>query len=527
MIAAIHNHFTALDWGVLLGYLLLTTWIGHRLAGNQSNIRDFFLAGRSLPWPAVSGSIIATEISALTFIGVPGMVFAANGDFTYLQWAIGSVIARVIVGMVFVRVFYEREIYSPYDYMQHRLGGGARTLGTILFFLSAILGQSVRLLVTALILDVVIDVPFVDGSGEFWTCIFVIALFAVIWTWMGGMTTVIWTDVIQFGVFIFGGVFALIWICVNIDGGLAGLWSTASEAGKTRIWDLNTDPRVKFTLWVALFAMPFQNMAAFGTDQLNAQRMFCCKSAGDASKAIIWSSIGQLITMLMLLVGAGLWVYYGQHPPGAEVTTLFERDHDYVFPVFITTVVPPGITGLILAGAFAAAISSMDSVLAALSQTSLSLFHRHEPGDTRSGKQDAQLLRWSRYSVVVWALLLAAFAVWLDTMRGNVNLVVLAFGIITYVYGPLLGMFLVALSPFRRDIRGVIIGFVVSLLLAIWVRGDVTRALARCGVITEETYLALAAPISDPWLFPLNTAVTFICGVLLGRRRTIATNQQR
>jgi hypothetical protein len=203
MFATIHLSFTTLDWGVLLGYLLLTTLVGHRLAGRQSNIRDFFLAGRSLPWQAVSGSIIATEISALTFIGVPGMVFAAEGDFTYLQWAIGSVIARVIVGLVFVRVFYEREIYSPYDYMEHRLGRGARTMGTILFFLSAILGQSVRLLVTALILDVVIDVPWWEGTQEFWVCIFIIALFAVVWTWMGGMTTVIWTDVIQFGIFIF------------------------------------------------------------------------------------------------------------------------------------------------------------------------------------------------------------------------------------------------------------------------------------------------------------------------------------
>ncbi len=519
MPGTIHQHFTPVDWCVLFGYLLLTTWVGHRLAGRQANIRDFFLAGRSLPWPAVSGSIIATEISALTFIGVPGMVFAAKGNFTYLQWMIGSIIARVIVGLFFVRVFYEREIYSPYDYMEHRLGRGAKTLGTVLFFLSAILGQSVRLLVTALILDVVIDVPWWEGNHEFWVCIFIIALFAVVWTWMGGMRTVIWTDVIQFGVFIFGGVFALIWLCLKIEGGFAGLWSAAEAAGKTKLLDLTTDPHVKFTLWVALLAMPFQNMAAFGTDQLNAQRMFCCRSARDARKAIIWSSIGQLMTVLMLLVGAGLYVYYVQNPPSPDVAQMFARDPDYVFPVFITTVVPPGLTGLILAGAFAAAISSLDSVLAALSQSTLALLPSRAKSRRDGSGHDARLLLWSRYAVIGWAVVLAIFAVFLDSMRGNVNLVVLAFGIITYVYGPLLGMFLTALTPGNRTVRGVAIGFGISFLLAIWVRGDLAQALFKSGMISGDTRAALAAPFADPWLFPLTTAITYGCGVLLGKKR--------
>ncbi|MCS7009636.1 MAG: hypothetical protein NZL93_06835, partial [Chthoniobacterales bacterium] len=114
---SLHTHFTGTDWGVLAAYLLLTTLLGHLLRGRQATIRDFFLAGRSLPWPLVAASIIATEISALTFIGVPGIVFAAGGNFTYLQWAIGSIIARFLVAFFFVRAFYEREIYSPYDYM--------------------------------------------------------------------------------------------------------------------------------------------------------------------------------------------------------------------------------------------------------------------------------------------------------------------------------------------------------------------------------------------------------------------------
>jgi len=180
--------FHAVDWLVVVGYLALTTWLGHRLKGSQATIHDFFLGGRKLPWPAVSGSIIATEISALTFVGVPGLVYAAGGDFTYLQWGIGSVAARFLVGFFLVHRYYAEEIYSPYDYMANRLGNGVGTLTTILFSLGAILGQSVRVLVTATILSSVTVLPFN-------VCIIVIGIFAVVWTLMGGMTTVIWTDV--------------------------------------------------------------------------------------------------------------------------------------------------------------------------------------------------------------------------------------------------------------------------------------------------------------------------------------------
>ncbi|MGF1657531.1 MAG: hypothetical protein ACFCU3_11210, partial [Verrucomicrobiales bacterium] len=187
---SVHEYFTVWDWLVLGGYLLLTTWVGHALRGKQATMKDFFLAGRSLPWPAVSASIIATEISALTFVALPGMVYAMGGDFTYLQWALGSIIARVIVGMYFVKAFYEKEIYSPYDFMGSRLGVGAKRLATGLFYLGSILGQSVRVLVTALVLQVVTPLSFE-------VCIVVITFFAVVWSWMGGLTTVIWTDVMQ------------------------------------------------------------------------------------------------------------------------------------------------------------------------------------------------------------------------------------------------------------------------------------------------------------------------------------------
>ena len=514
----VYTHFKALDWGVLIGYLLLTTWIGHILKGKQATIRDFFLAGRSLPWPAVCGSIIATEISALTFIGVPGMVFAAGGDWTYLQWAIGSIIARFIVGIYFVKVFYEREIYSPYDYMHHRLGGGTKALTTALFFLGSILGQSVRLLVTAIVLKTVTGL-------DFHLCILIIGLFAIIWTLMGGMTTVVWTDVVQFGVFVFSGVLALGWIIYSLPEGWEQLVNIASDAGKFRLIDLTTDPAVGFTLWVGILAMPFQNMAAFGTDQLNAQRMFCCRSACDAKKAIIFSSFGQLVTILMLCVGAGLFAYYQHFPPSSSELALFGRDPDYVFPVWITTVIPPGITGLILAGAFAAAISSLDSALAALSQTSLSLcFHKEEFNHEKSS---SRLLWASKGAVVFWGIALSISAVGLDCMRGNINLVNLAFGMVSYTYGPMLGIFLLAL--FRKNIgtRGIWIGLILSIGLTLYVRPDLYAILKNFQVITPEQATQWQPKLHYAWLYPTTCFITLGCGLLFSSKPTEGSLEEK
>lgn len=505
----VHTHFLWIDWAVLAAYLALTTWIGHALRGSQATIKDFFLAGRSLPWPAVTGSIVATEISAITFVGVPGMVFAAGGDFTYLQWGIGSILARIIVGVWFVKVFYDRGIFSPYDYMQSRLGPGARTLTTWLFFIGSILGQSVRLLVTALILWTVTGLPFT------W-CIAIIGVFAIVWTLMGGMTTVIWTDVIQFFVFIGGGLCALVVLLSQIQGGMPEFLRVAGDAGKLRVLNLSTDPNVQFTLWIGLLAMPFQNLAAFGTDQLNAQRMFCCRSASDASKAIIASSISLLVTVLMLAVGAALFVYYVQHPPSPGEAFLFAKDQDSVFPVWITTVLPPGLTGLILAGAFAAAISSLDSALAALAQTSLSLVHGKRGLESVDQKI---LLLQSRWAIIGWGVALIAAAVFLQAIRGHINLLSLAFGMVSYTYGPLLGAFLLALSPLRRDIRGLAIGTVISILLVLWIRPDLYNILATFGVITPGAAEAIRPKLNFAWLYPITCFITFACGVAFGRPR--------
>lgn len=529
--------FTTADWIVLFGYLILTTVVGHYMGGKQATIKDFFAGGKSLPWWAVCGSIIATEISGVTFIGVPGGVMAANGNFTYMLWGIGSILGRVIVGMVFVRVFYEDEIYSPYDYMGRRIKPQLKTLATVFFTVGSILGQSVRVLVAALPLKVVTGL-------DFGVCILIIGMFAIAWTLMGGMRTVIWTDVMQFGLFTLGGLVTLFWVVGHLDGGWSTFWSVADSTGKTTMWDARwgIGPEFEFTFWVAIIAVPFQNLTAFGVDQLNAQRMFCCKNAGDARKAIIGSSIGQGLTYLMLLVGAALFVFYYNNPPegvlaeklnflkDGELATLAEGGEpspsgDHVFPVWIVSELPPGLAGLILAGLFAAAISSLDSILAALSQTTISLLHNPE---NNPDLDQAMLVKASRRWVIFWGVGLTAFTLLMEYMQRELEVPVLplAFGMTTYTMGPLLGMFVCALIG-RGSFRGIMVGAVISFVLTMFIRMDIWVLVAKVtggvdwlGVL--PTYELVEPGVIKPlvasmWMWPVGTILT-LAGGLIGAR---------
>ena len=519
---AIETHFTGWDWAVVVGYMLLTTWIGHALSGKNATIRDFFLGGRSLPWWAVCGSMVATEISALTFIGVPGGVFALKGDWTYLQWGIGSVIARFAVGYWLVPLYFRKEIYSPYDYMGSKLGEGVRRLVTVLFSLGAILGQSVRVLVTAIILQTVTGL-----SIEM--CIIAIGAFAVVWTLMGGMRTVIWTDVIQFGIFIFGGLLAFGWLVGSLG------WDTIVETNrhvigpdglidKMRVLDFTfpwDNPALHYTFWVGVIAMPFQNFAAFGTDQLNAQRIFCCGSEKDAKKAMIWSSVSILTTLLMLAVGAGLFAWYHLKGMTPDEAAMFTKDSNFVFPVWITTVLPPGVTGLILAGAFAAAISSLDSVLAALSQTTLSAWYGREKLE-HEGSGPAMVIR-SRVAVFVWAVVLSGVAILLAggyANSDNKNLIDLAFGMVAYTYGPLLGVLMCAILPGKRYLPGLLTGVCVSVGVVAWLRPELGQFATAFGMDDLAAYLLAQRPtLAFPWFYPINAALTFGCACLpFGKR---------
>ncbi|MDB9741411.1 hypothetical protein OAB00_01010 [Akkermansiaceae bacterium] len=524
-VQSVSDKFHWLDWMVVVGYMILTTLIGHKMSGNQSSIKDFFLGGRKLPWWAVSGSMIATEVSALTFIGVPGIVFALEGDWGYLQWGIGSIIARFAVAYWLIPMYYEKEIYSPYDFMGNRLGNSIKRVVTFLFSLGAVLGQSVRVVVTAVILQVVTGLPP-------WTCIAIIGLVAVLWTYMGGMQTVIWTDVMQFGLFIIGGLLAFGLLVYHLGWGqivdLNQIQVAGESINKMRILDFTApfqDPTLRYTMWVALLAMPFQNFTAFGVDQLNTQRMFCCGSLKEARKAMCWSSVSILITVLMLAVGSGLFAWYKVNVPPADIAASFASNTDFVFPTWITMELPVGLSGLILAGAFAAAISSLDSILAALSQTSLSAIYGREKLEEEG--QGKRMVMISRIAVCAWGIILtaAALVMWqIYESDPKADLIGLAFGMVAYTYGPLLGILLAAIIPMRFNTFGLIAGTIVSILMVAWFRNEVIVIIELLGkyiealdVDTITQKIKVSRPkLASEWFFPINALLTLLVGMAFG-----------
>ncbi len=556
--------FGWIDWAIIAAYLLFTTALGARLSGKQATIRDFFLGGRRLPWWAISGSILATEISAATFLAVPAYSFMAGGSLKYLQLGIGAIIARVLIGLLFVPRYYEEEIYSPYDYMGRKLGPRVKSVTTLLFFVGGVLGQGARVFVTAFILSVAAGIDFVLS-------IWLIGAFAVCWTLLGGITTVIWTDVIQFVVLMIGALLALYFSVSAVEGGAAEVARLASEADKFRLIDTRADPVLGYTIWTGLLAMPFLNLAALGIDQVMAQRMFCCKNRRQATLAIIVSSIGQVVPVIMLLIGIALYGYYQHHPLSDGAAALVAQDETNIFPVFIAGRMPLGIRALIVAAILAAAISSLDSALAALSQTTVSAFKKptlaiaRRIGFLRGGAPSD--IKLSKGLVIFWGIVLCGMATACMPLRDQFDSAIdLVLGLVAFTYGPLLGIFLLAFLPLNRDDHGLpwavplamlaVFGLTVHHSISIerldltldwadwlvWGGCAAALCLARASHRDDLPRIAIVAVVvvaiamlhhwvvrlndaGQPmyphpfWGYPLGTAVTLLVGWGLGRPR--------
>ena len=568
--------FGWIDWGVVLVILIGTTIVGERLAGKQSTTRDFFLGGRKLPWYAVSASIVATEISAVTYVSLPSVVFKDGGDMTYLQIGlIGYLLARMIVGYVLVPAYYQREIYSPYDYVGHRLGQPARKMATALFTLGGVLGQSARVYVTAVALEVILhdELSWLEGRlgiDPLVAAIGAIGLVAVLWTLIGGIATVIWTDGILFLLFAVGSLVALLVAAGHVDSGLAGVVGEGWAQGKFRLLDFDTDPTKAYTFWAALIAATWGGVGSFGTDQLMVQRVFCCRSAADARKAVLASIVVMAIVFLVALVGVGLLAYYARNPMQGETLALYAERPDRVFPLFIAQVIPTGLKGLVIAGVLAAAISSLDSIMAALSQTTLSALYMPWRGralaragrSTDPDREARHLVRVSRILVVLWAVLLCATAVSMQVAAERYpSILDLALAMAGFTGGALLAGFLLAFLPrppggsgflwsgplsvatvfaivfHGPAARDLCIAF-AAILLAAWLllrlRADwgdrrarglgavQTAALAAALVgilwIVQEGTFEGGAVLAWPWYIPAGCSVAFLFGILLARR---------
>ena len=487
--------FTALDLVVLLVYLVGTTLLGLWLGRDQKDAKDYFVGGRSIPWWAILFSVVATETSALTFISIPGLAYLGNLGF--LQIAAGYILGRIVVSYTLLPRYYEGELVTAYALLERRFGVATRRFTSVTFMATRAFGDSVRVFATAIPVGLIIG-PVVPPQWVGPLSILILGVFTVIYTYHGGMRAVVWTDVVQTGVYVLGGVGALYLIGQGVPGGWGAILERASDAGKLQMIDLYTGFDRPHTLWAGLIGGGFLSMASHGADQLIVQRLLASGRLPDARKALIGSGIAVFVQfMLFLFIGIGLWAYYS----GQTFTT-----SDEIFPRFIVEVMPPGMTGLVVAAILAAAMSTVSGSLNSLAAATT---HDIYLPLTRKRADDPSVLRTGRLFTLLWAIILIGGAL-LYPAQGT-PVVVVALAIASFTYGGLLGGFSLALFWPRAVQRDAIIGMSIGILAMAFV--VFARQISSLVPALADT-LRPVSGIAWPWYVLIGTTITLTAGIL-------------
>lgn len=525
--------FRAADWAVLAGYtalLVVTGWLFARR--EQKTTGEYFLAGRRMPVWAVAVSIIATSLSAATFVGAPEQAYA--GDLTYLSTNLGGVVAVLVVATFFVPAFYRHGCTTIYELLEHRFGGEAKRAASAAFMLGRLMASGARIYIAAIPLCMILFGAGVaerpDYPLKMALAIGALALVGTLYTLSGGISSVIWTDVIQTGVLLVAVLGAIVVLYHKIDLPVESLVYELSGRrtggpDKLRVFALGLDPSkpgwgfdpsARFTVLTALLGFSLLNIAAYGTDHDMVQRTLTCRSAVQGSRSV-WLSMAVGIPMvtLFMVVGLLLHVFYaGPATAGAGASAGPPPESKHVFIRFILTEMPPGLAGLMLAGLFAAGVGSLTSAINALAATTIKDFYQ----PLAPGRQERHYLAASRWAVVGWGAALAVFAVlclaW-QRAAPKTTLIDLALSVMTFAYAGLLGVFLTALFTRRGSARSVIAGLVTGFAVIALLQGPVWRAwtpwVPGVGEALSKVELSLA--------WPMLAATALATGVCcLGRR---------
>ncbi len=474
--------FTGLDLVVLVVYLVGVTAWGAWLGRGQAGGTDYFLGSRSLPWVAVMLSVVATETSTLTFLSVPGVSYA--GSLVFLQLTFGYLAGRALVAAFLLPAYYAGSLTTAYALLEERFGLGARRFTSAIFMVTRLLADSVRLFATAIPLALITGWPL-------WTSIVVIGALTVVYTYFGGIKAVVWVDAVQMALYLFGAFVALVAIQRLLPDGWAGVLSEAGAAGKLRLLDFSMDPGVTYTIFAGVIGGAVFTMASHGTDQLIVQRLLTCRDRAAAQRALVGSGFAVILQFLLfLMVGIGLWGFYGGRA--------FDST-DEIFATFIVEQLPPGLTGLLIAGVFAAAMSSLSSSINSLASATAYDYWAPAVG---AADDEARVLRAGRIFTLVWAALLIGGAILFIPLSQGTSAVEVALGIASLVYGGLLGAFALGVLTERPGQGAAIAGVAVGI-----------------GVVT-----LLRDRMAWPWYVLVGSTVTLVAGSLVGRvapRRTV------
>ena len=487
--------FSTLDYAVLAAYLIGITIFGARFRTQSRSTSDYFIGTRTTAWWVIGLSIVATETSTLTLIGVPAIAFATyarpeqGGNLTYLQVVLGYLVGRVIVAWLFIPAYFQGELLTAYELLQRRFGTRTRHVTATLFLLMRPLAEGVRVFAASLVLTAVISGPLA-GVPHLWAwSVLVVGLLTLIYTFEGGIAAVIWTDLIQLVIYIGGSLVAAWQLAHLVPGGWPAIANAADAAGKLRLLSFSWDLSVPFTFWAGLVGGTFLTLGSHGTDQLLVQRLLACRDVRDSQKALLLSGVvvlGQFV--LFLGIGLMLYAYYQVYP----LPTLASNDE--VFPAFIVRSLPHGIAGLVIAAIFAAAMSNLSGSLNSLASTSVVDFYAPLSG---RALDDPRILPLSRWLTAAWGLVLIAIAL---VARGWGSVFTAGLTIASIVYGPLVGTFLLAMLVPRATETGALAGLAASLASMIAIR--LGTGLAWTWYVVTGAAIALAVGVGVSRLAP-------------------------
>ncbi len=516
---------TTLDYLIIAAYLGGVAVFGIRMAGKQTSTADYFLGGRDLPWWVVCFSVVATETSTLTIIGIPAVAY--GGTLTFLQLTLGYLIGRTVVAFVLLPRFYDSDLPTTYAFLGRRYGDAMRAAAAGTFLFTRLLADGIRLFASAIPLKVIAAAAGLQVG--YFEIIFVIVFITVIYTYIGGIKAVVWMDVVQLTIYLAAGVIAIALLLGEVP---SGWWTDAVRENKTLLFDLGLD--LPFAAW---FSRPYLlqtaviggavfSVASHGADQLMVQRLLACRSLRDSQKAVIGSAFLVMVQFaLFLFVGLLLWSYY----KGATPAELGLSRGDEIFPLYIIDGLPAGVSGLLLAGIIAAAMSTLSSSLNSLASSSmLDLYQRFR----KAPLDDDRALKISRRLTLFWGVVLVGFASLFESTENPV--VELGLTIASFTYGGLLGVFLLGILNKSSQQVDALIAFAATIVTMICVIFGVWYS-AESGwifffnpaeAVVQERGLV---PIAWPWFPVIGASVTVAVGsvsAMLRRRWNRQTRQE-
>ncbi len=476
----------ALDLVVIVLYVLGCTWLGARIGSrSQGGLRDYFLGERDVPAWAVMISIVATETSAVTFLSIPGKGF--SGDLTFLQLALGYIVARVLISVFFLPLYFRGEIESAYQVLKNRFGLATQRAAACLFLITRTLASGLRLFLAAAVLVELylrIQGKPAPAGFELPVAIVVIGFITLIYTYLGGLKAVIWIDVLQFVIYIGAGLIALAVIGREVPGGWSAILGQAGEAGKLRVFDFDPSPFKVQTFWAGMIGAMVLDTGSHGVEQLMVQRYLSARSREQAAGALIASGFVVLTQFtLFLMIGVGIWALHQAHP------SLDIPGKDKEFASFIVSYMPHGILGLVVAAILSVTMSTVSGALTATASSSVNDLYRPLFPD----RDERHLMRVSKVMTAFWGLAQVVVALGATVLQGRV--VDNALSIAGFVTGILLGLFLLGMLSKSA--------------------GQLAAFVGMVGGIAAVSAVAFLTKVAYPWYALVGSATVVMLGLIV------------